>query len=307
MVGIRGKIKRNKVEIILMLIVKIENWYKELLEDLKKIEFTSIVIGKLTYGNRILKDFEKFKQGEKRVENLAKDLKISSGEVYRCIKFAEKVRDKPEFYHSVRKLQLDWHRIVADYLYIKQPDRKLLGSPELPKGKYNIIYADPAWCYYAGGYKNQSQHYDSMSIEEICNLPVKDLAAENCILFLWITFPILPEVFKVIESWGFTYSTCGFVWIKSKQDKTGFAFGLGNWTRANAELCLIATKGRIERKDAGISQIIYEPKGEHSEKPAIIREKIIQLVGDLPRIELFARGELPKGWIGWGSEFDNKV
>jgi N6-adenosine-specific RNA methylase IME4 len=295
---------KNKNELVKIEIsTAVENlWYNKLLLELKKIEFTNVVLGKLAYGNRILKDFKKFQQGEKRVENLAKDLKISSGEVYRCIKFAEKVRDDAEFSHRVRELQLDWHRIAKDYLYEKLPDRKLLGSPELPKGKYNIIYADPAWCYYAGGYKNQSQHYDSMSIEEICNLPIKELAADNCILFLWITFPILQDCFKVIEAWGFKYSTCGFVWIKSKQDKTGFAFGLGNWTRANSELCLIATKGSVKRLDAGISQIIYEPKGEHSEKPAIVRDKIIKLVGDLPRIELFARGIPPKGWTFWGNE-----
>ena len=282
-------------------IIKKEDWYQNLLVDLRKIEFTSIVIGKLAYGNRILKDFEKFKQGEKRVENIAKDLNISTGEVYRCIKFAEKVRDIPEFYHSVRKLQLDWHRIVNDYLYEKQHDRKLLPSPKLPKGKYNIIYADPAWTFYAGGYKNQSQHYDTMSIDEICNLPVKDLSADNCILFLWVTFPILPDAFKVIESWGFTYSTIGFVWVKSKQDKTGFFFGLGNWTRSNAELCLIATKGNIERKDASISQIIYEPIQKHSQKPDIVRDKITKLVGELPRIELFARQKV-EGWDVWGNE-----
>ncbi len=289
-------------------IIKIEssmlsnNWYQKLLVDLKKIEFMNIVVGKLAYGNRILKDFEKFKQGEKRVENIAKDLKVSPGEIYRCIKFAEKARDNPEFYHNMRKLQLSWFRIVHDYLYIKQHERKLLPQPGLPKGKYNIILADPAWAFYAGGYKNQSQHYDTMSIEEICNLPVKDLAADNCILFLWATFPILPDVFKVIDSWGFRYSTIGFVWVKSTKDKKGFHFGLGNWTRSNAEICLIATKGRIERKDASISQIIYEPIEEHSKKPDIVRDKIIQLVGDLPRIELFARGKAKSGFEVWGNQ-----
>jgi len=288
-------------------ILETPNWYENLLVDLRKIEFTSIVIGKLAYGNRILKDFEKFKQGERRVENIAKDLKISSGEVYACIRFAEKVRDNKEFYDNIRKLQLSWFRIVHDLLYEKQHDRKLLPSPELPKGKYNIIYADPAWTYYAGGYKNQNQYYDSMSIEEICDLPVKDLAADNCILFLWATFPILPDVFKVIDAWGFKYSTIGFVWVKANKNKKGFFFGLGNWTRSNAEICLIATKGRIERKDASISQIVYEPIEEHSKKPDIVRDKIIQLVGELPRIELFARGKLPKGWSGWGNQFDNKI
>ncbi|MCL5433324.1 MAG: MT-A70 family methyltransferase [Patescibacteria group bacterium] len=164
-----------------------------------------------------------------------------------------------------------------------------------------MIYADPPWGYYEGGYKNQSQHYDTYTPEELRQMPIADLMADNCILFLWVTFPILDQVFDLIKWWGFEYSTVGFVWVKSKQDGTGFAYGLGNWTRANAELCLIATKGSIPRQDASISQIIYEPLREHSRKPAIVREKIVQLVGDLPRIELFAR-ETIDGWDIQGNE-----
>lgn len=176
--------------------------------------------------------------------------------------------------------------------------------PILPEGKYNVIYADPPWQYWEGGEKNQSQHYNTMTIEEIKDLSIQELADENCILFLWATSPILKDVFGIIENWGFEYSTIGFIWIKSKKDKTGFAFGCGNWTRANAEYCLIATKGSIERQDATISQVIYEPKEKHSKKPDIVRDKIVQLVGDLPRVELFARGKLPEGWKGWGDEAD---
>ncbi len=112
----------------------------------------------------------------------------------------------------------------------------------------------------------------------------------------------MPDVFKVIDSWGFHYSTVGFVWVKSTKDKKGFHFGLGNWTRSNTEICLIATKGSIERKDASISQIIYEPVEEHSKKPDIVRDKIVKLVGDLPRIELFARGKTCDGWQAWGNQ-----
>ena len=276
------------------------DWYAKLLTDLKKLEFTGIVLTKWNIGKRILEDFEKFgkpEYGSKRVENIAKDLGGSASDLWRCIQFAKK------YSHSVRELQdKSWRFVINNLLpEQKQHESKLLTTSELPKGKYSIIYADPPWKYYEGGYKNQSQYYDTMTIDEICNLPVKDLTADNCILFLWVTFPILPDCFKVIESWGFKYSTCGFVWIKSKQDRTGFAFGLGSWTRSNAELCLIATKGSIERKDASISQIIYEPLEEHSKKPDIVRDKIIQLVGDLPRIELFARQE-SKGWDLWGQE-----
>ena len=276
------------------------DWYAKLLTDLKKLEFTGIVLTKWNIGKRILEDFEKFgkpEYGNKRVENIAKDLGGSARDLWRCIQFAKK------YCHSVTELQdKSWRFVINNLLpEQKQHESKLLTTSELPKGKYSIIYADPPWKYYEGGYKNQSQYYDTMSIDEICNLPVKDLTADNCILFLWVTFPILPDCFKVIESWGFKYSTCGFVWIKSLQDRTGFAFGLGNWTRSNTELCLIAIKGSIERKDASISQIIYEPLEEHSKKPDIVRDKIIQLVGDLPRIELFARQE-SKGWDLWGQE-----
>ncbi len=275
-----------------------ENWYNNLLTDLKKIEFGSIVMGKWLIGKRILEDFEKFgkpQYGGKRVENMAKDLGGSSADLWACIRFYRKYLD------GVQELQdKSWREIWHKYL----PETKRIYNgviKSLPSGKYNIIYADPPWAYYAGGYKNQSQHYDSMSIEEICNLPVKELAADDCILFLWVTFPILPDVFKVIEAWGFTYSTVGFVWVKATKDKKGFFFGLGHWTRSNAELCLIATKGKIERKDASISQIIYESVEKHSKKPDIIRNKIIQLVGDLPRIELFARQKI-NGWSSWGNE-----
>ena len=282
------------------------NWYKELLEDLRKLEYTGIVLTKWNIGKRILEDelkFSKPEYGTKRIENLAKDLKGSIGEIYACIKFAKKYT---EISDSVRKLS--WREIEHKLL----PEPKEKSSEKLQeeeekrqelkrKGKYQIIYADPPWSYFKGGYKNQSQHYDGMSIDEICNLPISDLSADNCILFLWVTFPILPEVFKVVEAWGFTYSTIGFNWVKSNKGGKGFFFGLGNWTRSNSELCLIATKGSIERKDASISQIIYEPIQEHSKKPDIVRKKIIQLVGDLPRIELFARQKVD-GWDSWGNE-----
>jgi len=177
-------------------------------------------------------------------------------------------------------------------------------TPEMvitTKGKYNIIYADPAWRYYEDGLKNQSQHYSTMSLEDICNLPVGDLAADDCILFMWVTFPMLDSFIDVLRCWGFEYSTVGFTWVKATKDKKGFAFGLGAWTRSNAEICVIGRRGVVPRQDASISQIIYEPVEEHSKKPAIVRDKIIQLVGELPRIELFAR-ETVDGWDCWGNE-----
>ena len=132
-------------------------------------------------------------------------------------------------------------------------------------------------------------------------------------LFIWVTFPILHLSFKVIEDWGFKYSTCGFVWVKTNKNynvkQTSFLpndsfdsfWGLGSWTRSNVELCLIAKKGKIERKSKSVHQLIYEPVRQHSRKPDCIREKIINLCGDLPRIELFAR-QKTLGWDCWGNE-----
>jgi N6-adenosine-specific RNA methylase IME4 len=167
--------------------------------------------------------------------------------------------------------------------------------------KYNIIYADPAWQYFESGNKNQSLHYKTMTIEELCTLPVGNIADDNCILFLWVTYPILQESFKLIESWGFSYSTCGFVWVKKNKVSDSNFFGCGSWTRANSELCLIATKGTITRLTATISQVIETPIEAHSKKPSIARGLITELVGELPRIELFCRQAEP-GWDCWGNE-----
>lgn len=169
--------------------------------------------------------------------------------------------------------------------------------------KYNIIYADPAWTYgdWANGMRNPSNHYKLMTTGDICGLPVERIADENCILFMWVTYPLLPEGLDVLKAWGFKYKTAGFVWVKKNKSGDGNFFGLGNWTRANSEICIIGVKGNVTRIDAGISQVIESPIEEHSKKPAIARELITRLVGKLPRIELFSRDTVD-GWDCWGNE-----
>ena len=171
--------------------------------------------------------------------------------------------------------------------------------------KYNIIYSDPPWQYWEGGNKNQSLHYRTMSIDEICSLPINRIAGENCILFLWVTYPILEDSFKVIKEWGFSYSTCGFVWIKKNKIKDSYFMGCGSWTRANSELCLIATKGKIQRLDAGVLQIIDEPIMEHSRKPEIVKNKIVQLVGDLSKSNCLQDSHIPQIGITGGINVNN--
>ena len=175
--------------------------------------------------------------------------------------------------------------------------------------KFNIIYADPPWRYrspYSKTHRGPELYYPTMYTADICNLPVKDIAADNSILFLWATFPKLHDAFEVIKAWGFNYKTVGFVWVKTNKKSDSLFWGMGMWTRSNAEICLIATRGRPERIDCGVHQVIISPIEEHSKKPDETRRRIIQLVGDLPRVELFAR-QAPHGWAVWGNQVDSTI
>jgi len=173
-----------------------------------------------------------------------------------------------------------------------------------PKKKYKIIYSDPAWSYKVwtakGGHKSASAHYKTMSIEDIKNLPVQDIADKDCVLFIWVTMPNLIEGIETIKSWGFKYKTCGFTWLKTYKNGNPVC-GLGYWTRSNVELCLLATKGKPKRINKGVYQAVLDVQREHSRKPDCVRNRIVELMGDLPRIELFARQKV-EGWDCWGNE-----
>lgn len=174
------------------------------------------------------------------------------------------------------------------------------------KRKYNIIYADPPWKYDRKiGQGVAEGHYHTMDIEDICSLPVGAIAADDCVLFLWVTFPFLTEGLLVMERWGFRYQTCGFNWVKRNKKADTFYFGLGFWTRSCSEICILGTKGRPERVSANVPQICDARIMEHSKKPDEIRERIVELCGDLPRIELFARQRY-EGWDCLGDEIDGR-
>lgn len=171
-----------------------------------------------------------------------------------------------------------------------------------PNKRYSVIYADPPWSYRNKGTRAAAdKHYSTMSIEDIKALPVADIAAEDCVLFLWATFPMLREALDTIEAWGFRYKTLGFLWVKLNRLRDTLFWGLGNWTRSNPEICLLATKGRPQRVSAAVHSIIEAPVGKHSKKPKEVRKRIVELMGDVPRIELFAR-EKADGWDAWGDE-----
>jgi site-specific DNA-methyltransferase (adenine-specific) len=154
--------------------------------------------------------------------------------------------------------------------------------------------------------RNGRSPYDVMDLQDICALPVADLAARDSILFLWTTYPKLPDALKVIEAWGFTFKTVAFTWVKLNPKGKGFHFGLGYWTRGNPELCLLATRGKPKRINNSVKNLIISPRRDHSRKPDEVREQIVQLVGDLPRIELFARHRI-EGWDAWGNEIESDI
>ncbi len=188
---------------------------------------------------------------------------------------------------------------------------------DLQRGHYRVILADPPWQFNSlwgsrpkkteAGYPSRAvdAHYDTLTIDQICELPVIDLAAEDCVLFMWTCWPVLQASFRVIEAWGFTYKTCAFSWMKADpyrlfaDDKTPFA-GMGYWTRANTEPCLLATRGKPKRLNADVRQGIISERREHSRKPDEIHGRIERLVAG-PRAELFARAPR-EGWDVWGNE-----
>lgn len=166
--------------------------------------------------------------------------------------------------------------------------------------KYQIIYADPPWAYkHMGNIQGTANaQYSTMTNKDICELPIKKIADENCILFLWATFPKIKEALDVIKAWGFEYKTVGFTWIKKNKNGSNF-FGVGWYTKSNAEVCLIGVKGKAPKISNSISSIIETVREHHSKKPNIVRNKIVEFCGDVPRIELFAR-DCFEGWDCWG-------
>ncbi len=188
-----------------------------------------------------------------------------------------------------------------------------LGNSQ-PSKKYSIILADPPWSYndkrdthprMSGG---ATSHYSTMTLRGICNLGIdlRPYLAENCMLFLWATFPNLTEALLVIKEWGFQYKTLGFSWIKTNKNNGKPFFGIGYYTKSNCEVCLIGVRGKPIKNSDSVSSVIISPRLEHSVKPSEARDKIVELCGDLPRIELFARRKVD-GWDCWGNEVESDI
>lgn len=210
------------------------------------------------------------------------------------------------------------------------------------KKKYSILYLDPAWKYNSrANHKTRFRggacgHYDLMTMEEIKALPIPELADDNCVLFMWCTFPYLEDQIKLFNHWGFKYKTVGFNWIKLNKNK-GYKdivlklasgkiapvvayrllikriknnykpfFGVGYYAKSNAEVCLMGIKGKMKPVCNSVSSAILSPREEHSKKPDECRKRIVKLFGDIPRLEMFAR-QNAKGWDAWGNQVEASI
>lgn len=174
--------------------------------------------------------------------------------------------------------------------------------------KYKIIYADPPWYFKSyskkGEDRNATKHYPCMEFDDLLGLNINDIADVDCILFMWVIDPLLEKSFELFKAWDFKFKTVAFTWVKENKSK-GFFTGMGYYTRANPEMCLLATKGHPKRISKSVKQLVVDVRREHSRKPDCVRDRIVELCGDLPRIELFARQDFThKGWDNWGNHFE---
>jgi N6-adenosine-specific RNA methylase IME4 len=177
---------------------------------------------------------------------------------------------------------------------------------KFPNKKYSIIYADPAWNFgnkKTGGsmVSGAGTQYDVMTIDELKKLNVESICSDDCALFMWWVDAMPQEALDLVKAWGFTIKKMSvFDWMK--ETKTGKPFfGMGFWTRAGSEDCLLAVRGKIRPVSHSVRQVVTAQNTRHSEKPAVVRDNIVDLMGNLPRIELFARQRVD-GWDAWGNE-----
>ena len=180
--------------------------------------------------------------------------------------------------------------------------------------KYKIIYVDPPWKYGSKQYQDGGREFDklerqyeTMTISEIKNIPIKKITEDDCACFMWVTDSHLKDGIEVLESWGFKYTTIAFNWIK-KTNKGNTCVNFAPWTLKSSEICLLGIKGSMGKykKSNKIRQLIEAERLKHSQKPNEARKRIIELFGDIPRIELFAR-EKTKGWDVWGNEIESNI
>jgi N6-adenosine-specific RNA methylase IME4/ParB-like chromosome segregation protein Spo0J len=199
----------------------------------------------------------------------------------------------PEFIEPILNGEIEISKVVRE---IRRKDR-IENTPTMPNGNYNVLYADPPWRYDFGFdiHGAADRHYHTMTIEELCELPIADLSEDNAVLFMWVTSPKLFDAKKVIDAWGFDYKT-SFIWDKVKHV-------MGHYNSVRHEILLVCVRGSFPKQNNTLhdSVISIERTDEHSEKPEYFRHLIEEMYPNSKKIELFARKRVD-GWDAWGNE-----
>ena len=276
--------------------LQVEEWYQLLVDDCKatiaEAVHTSrwvLVEGYWTVGQRIRDDdnVKKYAKGSAEfLASLANNIGVSTRTLYYCLQAHDKY---PDIQTIPEGKNITWNKLITKHL----PEPKKLPTPPLPKDKYNVIYADPPWQYSNSGISGAAKnHYPTMSIEELSKLEIP--SAENAVLFLWVTNPILFEAMPLIASWGFEYKT-NMVWVKN-------IAGQGFYVKGQHDLLLICVTGSMRPLDSlYVRSVVSLPRKEHSQKPTKFYEIIEELYPEGKYLELFARNKR-KGWTSWGNE-----
>lgn len=175
--------------------------------------------------------------------------------------------------------------------------------------QYGVILADPPWLYNdkcCAGERGAVYKYPVLSVRDLRKFHVKHVAADDCALFLWTTMPMIPDALEVMSAWGFSFKTVAFTWVKRTANGK-LHWGMGNWTRANPELVLFGVRGKPKRVSKAVHSVVEAKVREHSRKPDEVRNRIVELMGDVPRLEMFARPPVCAGWDVWGNDVDDDV
>ena len=185
----------------------------------------------------------------------------------------------------------------------------------MSKKKYNIVYLDPCWKYnnrnnsstkFGGGVTNK---YPTMKLEDIRALDIPSICEDNCAMFMWVTTSTgdsnLAQKLELFEHWGFRLVGEAFNWVKTNPKSGSLFFGPGYYTKAGSEKCYLGIKGKMKPASNYVHSTVIAPREQHSKKPDIIRDKIVELFGDIPRVELFAR-QTADGWDSLGNEIDGQ-
>jgi len=285
-----------------------EDWYQSLVDDCKSIQVEAVfnsrwelLAGYHAIGGRIVNEENlnrKDVYGKKILRGLSKSIGISEFNLYKSIQFYKKFPDLTKLPDGKN---ISWTKVTK---LLPEPAKE--PTPPMPEGTYRVFYADPPWYYtndQHGAYAtatNEPQdttletHYPSMKISELCDLPIKEMAQPNAVLFLWVTSPVLDQVWPIITAWGFEYKT-SIVWNKD-------AHNVGHYVSVRHELLLICTRGSCTPDiDKLLPSVVTEKRTAHSVKPEVFRQMIDTMYPNGNRIELFARRHV-EGWDAWGND-----